>query len=191
MRSCPRSSKETLSSDPLTESFNLELLSKRPSQYMPNKHFIIRIKVGPSLTSKPCQSQTHHRRFTSRRCVFHQNSNIYPFRSIINKTNSPKQAMLPSRPMYLRSYLAASVSVGSLSAVLSMAKTSFCRNSALSSKLILASKHTTTEKKKDVTSSFCSDRRHQTSISWANGVPMVDLQTVDQWRTNGGSLQLD
>ena len=55
----------------------------------------------------------------------------------------PKQAMFPSSPMYLRSHLASSVSVGSLSDMSSIAKTAFWRNSALSSKLILASKHTT------------------------------------------------
>ena len=65
----------------------------------------------------------------------------------INKKNSPKQAMFPSNPMYLRSHLAASVSVGSLSDMSSMAKTAFCLNSALSSKFILASKHTTIEEK--------------------------------------------
>lgn len=54
--------------------------------------------------------------------------------------------MFPSSPMYLRSYLAASVSVGSLSAVSSMANTAFCLNSALSSKLILASKQTTADR---------------------------------------------
>lgn len=55
----------------------------------------------------------------------------------------PKQAMFPSRPMYFRSHLAASVSRGSLSLMSSMANTVFWRNSALSSKLILASKQTT------------------------------------------------
>lgn len=67
-----------------------------------------------------------------------------------NKTNKvlkhidvPKQAMFPSRPMYFRSHLAASVSRGSLSLMSSMANTAFWRYSALSSKLILASKQTT------------------------------------------------
>ena len=55
----------------------------------------------------------------------------------------PKQAMFPSSPMYFRSHLAASDSVGSLSDMSSMANTAFWRNSALSSKLILASKQTT------------------------------------------------
>lgn len=37
----------------------------------------------------------------------------------------PKQAMFPSSPIYLRSHLAACISVGSLSVMSSMAKTAF------------------------------------------------------------------
>lgn len=63
--------------------------------------------------------------------------------------------MFPSSPMYLRSYLAASVSKGSLSAVSSMANTAFCLNSALSSKLILASKQTTVDRQQKSVGTYC------------------------------------
>lgn len=58
----------------------------------------------------------------------------------------PKQAIFPSSPIYFKSYLAASFSIGSFSDLSSMANISFCLNSALSSKFILASKQTTKEK---------------------------------------------
>lgn len=81
----------------------------------------------------------------------------------------PKQAMFPSSPIYLRSHLAACISVGSLSVMSSMAKTLFWRNSALSSKLILASKQTTganISRKKDMaaTQSAKDDNKESTHV---------------------------
>lgn len=85
----------------------------------------------------------------------------------------PKQAMFPSRPMYLRSHLAASISVGSLSVMSSMAKTAFWRNSALSSKLILASKQTTGDGRREG-----GKNQHRRPV-WTTG---TNLTRGGQWQ---------
>lgn len=72
----------------------------------------------------------------------------FVFRCLLDLFFLPKQAIFPSSPIYFKSYLAASFSIGSFSDLSSMANISFCLNSALSSKFILASKQTTKEKNK-------------------------------------------
>ena len=68
----------------------------------------------------------------------------------------PMHAIFPSRAIYWRLCLAASVSRGSVSVSSSIENTSSCRNLALSSKFILASKQTTLKRNREKVSMYGS-----------------------------------